>query len=310
MSAKRVSSLPRPTLRPGLWRVPRWRIRIVPAWTNSPPNRFTPSRCPCESRPFTEEPPPFLCAIRLSLFRRAPSRRRARALWRRRAEPAPDWSSLKLDAADLDGRIVLPVTPADLVLAARLKFENRDFRMPPLRDDFSNDFRLRGVGSGQKLLLVGPHGQHVFKGNLPADLAGKGFDLHGVARRHTILFAATSNDGVHRPSICRSETPIIGVVLPKVNAQVAMVARQCALAYHPATIGHHNLKNVRRSYDQENVVCAWCNGAIGGNRIGSGREIRFAIRHQGDGRRQIDSIFGHRPSQPIGTSLYAGRRLP
>src|SRR5882762_8541432 len=218
MSAKRVSSLPRPTLRPGLWRVPRWRIRIVPAWTNSPPNRFTPSRCPCESRPFTEEPPPFLCAIGLFLFRRAPSRRSARALWRRRAEPAPGWSSLELDTADFDGRIVLAVAAADFVLAARLKFEDRDFRMPPLRDDFSDNFRFRGVRSGQKFLLVGAHCQHVFKGNLPAQLAGKRFDLHGVARRHTILFAATSNDGVHRPSMCKSEALIIGVVLLKVNA--------------------------------------------------------------------------------------------
>jgi hypothetical protein len=61
-----VSSLPRPTFRPGLCRVPRWRIKIVPAWTSWPPKRFTPSRCPCESRPFTDEPPPFLCAMKNS----------------------------------------------------------------------------------------------------------------------------------------------------------------------------------------------------------------------------------------------------
>src|SRR6266404_4185785 len=43
------------------------------------------------------------------------------------AEPSPDRSSLNLDAANLEGGIVLPVIPADLVLDACLKFENRNF---------------------------------------------------------------------------------------------------------------------------------------------------------------------------------------
>src|SRR5713226_857366 len=66
--ANKVSSLPRPTLMPGLCRVPRCRIKIVPAFTSCPPKRFTPSRCPCESRPFVDDPPPFLCAMTHSLF--------------------------------------------------------------------------------------------------------------------------------------------------------------------------------------------------------------------------------------------------
>src|SRR5258706_1372699 len=119
-----------------------------------------------------------------------------------------DW--LELDAADLDGGIVLPVTVADLVLVRRLEFENHDFRVPPLLDDFSHDFRFRGVRSGQKLLFVGAHGQHFAKGDFPAYFAGKSFHLHGVTWRHTVLFASTSNDGVHRPSRCKSETTIIG----------------------------------------------------------------------------------------------------
>src|ERR1700683_4731547 len=36
---------------------------MLPPVTNWPPKRFTPSRWPWESRPFTDEPPPFLCAI-------------------------------------------------------------------------------------------------------------------------------------------------------------------------------------------------------------------------------------------------------
>ena len=61
--AKRVSSLPMPTLSPGLKRVPRWRTRIDPPVTNWPSKRFTPSRCALESRPLREVPCPFLCAM-------------------------------------------------------------------------------------------------------------------------------------------------------------------------------------------------------------------------------------------------------
>src|ERR1700719_4368014 len=61
--AKRVSSLPRPTLSPALRRVPRWRTMMEPPGTSCPPKAFTPSRCAFESRPFLELPNPFLCAI-------------------------------------------------------------------------------------------------------------------------------------------------------------------------------------------------------------------------------------------------------
>src|SRR5205807_2535727 len=61
--ANKVSSLPRPTLRPGLMRVPRCRTMIEPPGTVCPPKTFTPSRCEFESRPFRELPSPFLCAI-------------------------------------------------------------------------------------------------------------------------------------------------------------------------------------------------------------------------------------------------------
>ena len=36
---------------------------IIPALTSWPAKIFTPSRWLCESRPFLEEPSPFLCAI-------------------------------------------------------------------------------------------------------------------------------------------------------------------------------------------------------------------------------------------------------
>ena len=43
-----------PTLVPGCTRVPRWRTRIWPAFTCSPPYTFTPRRFAWESRPFLE----------------------------------------------------------------------------------------------------------------------------------------------------------------------------------------------------------------------------------------------------------------
>ena len=61
--AKIVSSLPMPVPGPGRKRVPRWRTRIIPAVTSWPAKSLTPSIFGFESRPFREEPRPFLCAI-------------------------------------------------------------------------------------------------------------------------------------------------------------------------------------------------------------------------------------------------------
>src|SRR5829696_6151899 len=66
MSANSVSSLPRPTFLPGFHFVPRCRARMLPPSTRSPPNFLSPSLCAFESRPFRDEPTPFLCAIVLT----------------------------------------------------------------------------------------------------------------------------------------------------------------------------------------------------------------------------------------------------
>src|SRR4030095_6502454 len=65
-SANNVQSRPVPTFWPATNLVPRWRTRMLPAVTNSPPNRFTPSRLLTLSRPLWTLPPPFLCAINSS----------------------------------------------------------------------------------------------------------------------------------------------------------------------------------------------------------------------------------------------------
>src|ERR1044072_5156655 len=63
--ANRVQSRPVPTFLPATNLVPRWRTRMLPAVTNSPPKRFTPSLLLTLSRPLRTLPPPFLCAIKL-----------------------------------------------------------------------------------------------------------------------------------------------------------------------------------------------------------------------------------------------------
>src|SRR3989338_1592410 len=108
MRANRVSSRPRPTLGPGKNRVPRWRIKMVPANTVWPPYRLTPRYCGPESRPLRVDPIPFLDAmlerppgVPVAALGRIRQPRKARGAWRphsgtratsnaaRRREPCP-----------------------------------------------------------------------------------------------------------------------------------------------------------------------------------------------------------------------------
>src|SRR3954453_16290455 len=75
--AKIGSSRPIPVPGPGRKPVPRWRTMIVPAVTPWPSKTLTPSIFGFESRPFRDEPSPFLCAIQVFLPR---FERRERAL--------------------------------------------------------------------------------------------------------------------------------------------------------------------------------------------------------------------------------------
>src|SRR3954447_22120578 len=61
--AYNVSSRPMPTPSPARKRLPRWRTMISPPVTAWPANTLTPRRLALESRPFRDEPRPFLCAI-------------------------------------------------------------------------------------------------------------------------------------------------------------------------------------------------------------------------------------------------------
>src|SRR5882724_13403941 len=138
-SANSVSSLPCPTFSPAWCFVPRWRTRIVPALTSWPPKRLTPSLCPCESRPFVEEPPPVLCARTLSFSKKSTA-----------LKPSAT-GRLKLDVSDLNGRVVLPVTARNLVLTALLELEHGQLLGAALRDDLAADAGLSAVLTQQNL---------------------------------------------------------------------------------------------------------------------------------------------------------------
>src|SRR3954469_17452244 len=105
-----------PTFSPGCTRVPRWRIRMLPAETCSPPKRLTPSLLAWESRPLRELPPAFLCAMSYSFKCGA--------------------GLLALDARDLDFRIRLPMALVLLVVLAPAHLENLHLVAAPVREDF------------------------------------------------------------------------------------------------------------------------------------------------------------------------------
>src|SRR5215468_3299198 len=110
-----------PTLAPGCHLVPRWRAKMLPASTCSPPNFLTPSRRPAVSRPLREEPPAFLCAIALS-------------------DPYLSAAALRADdLLDAHHRLMLAVAAlAARVLAAAL-LEGDHLGGPSLLDDLGHD---------------------------------------------------------------------------------------------------------------------------------------------------------------------------
>ena len=59
--------------------------------------------------------------------------------------------------------------------------------MASLLDDLADDFCLRGIRAGQKLLFVRRHGDHVAKRDFAAHFAGQGFHLNRVAGRYPVL---------------------------------------------------------------------------------------------------------------------------
>src|SRR5215204_1736419 len=168
-SANRVSSLPRPTPRPGWKWVPRWRTMISPALTTWPPKRFTPRRCAFESRPLRDDEAPFLCAMSSSALR---------------------------DVADHDAgqglTVPLPLVVAGLVL----ELVDVDLRALAVLDD------LAGHGHAGQRLRVGGDGvavdeQHGREGDGVTGLPVQAVDGEGVTNTHLVLRSTGLDDCVH-----------------------------------------------------------------------------------------------------------------
>src|ERR1035438_6760815 len=108
-----------PTLIPALNLVPRWRTRMEPPVTCSPPNSFTPRRWEWESRPLRLEPTPFLCAmgIPLQLGCRMISKRFSSLAFSRAKK-------LGLDGLDADFREALAMALGALVGGGLLLLED------------------------------------------------------------------------------------------------------------------------------------------------------------------------------------------
>ena len=100
--------------RPGRKRVPRWRTRIIPAFTSWPSKIFTPRRFDSESRPLREEPVPSCVPLGVVLRLRCSGRARLRG--RRPRALRADRLDLDLGQAAAKPRVA-PVAGSAAVLA-------------------------------------------------------------------------------------------------------------------------------------------------------------------------------------------------
>src|SRR3990170_4084089 len=191
--ANRVSSEPRPTLTPGLKRVPRWRTRIEPPVTNWPAKRFTPSIWGFESRPFLELPTPFLCAM-----------------------------SLDLDLRDADGRQDLPMPALPPVVLSPLELDHEHLGVLLLDDHLAGDpGRLERPGlHGDLAVLVDE--QDLLELHRRAPGLAEPLHLDDLARCHPVLLPARRDDRFHlSPLIFSLERALLRVAVWPLRPQGA-----------------------------------------------------------------------------------------
>src|SRR5690348_1316856 len=153
---------------------------MLPPVTTWPPKRLMPSRCPWESRPFTEEPPPFLCAIRKS--------------------------SIQFDVADFHRGERLAMAARDFVLSAALVFQDETLVAASMRNDFAGDFGFPGGRAGDDFLAVIVDGQYLIERHFATDFTVELFNAHRLPGRDAVLLASTANHGVHESSKAECET--------------------------------------------------------------------------------------------------------
>src|SRR5262245_34216439 len=177
--AKIVSSLPRPALRPGRKRRPRWRTMIVPPVTRLPSWALTPRRCEFESRPLRELPCPFLCAM----------------------------GALQKNVLDAHARERGAMAFGAAHALAALLLEHADFGAAGLAFDDRDDARLGDEGrAGEDLAAVLLDEEDLIVGQLGSGLAGGAVDEHDRARRDLDLAAAGLDDGIHSRHLCKGSS--------------------------------------------------------------------------------------------------------
>src|SRR5712692_9691998 len=166
--ANSVWSVPSPTLDPGLNRVPRCRTMMLPAVTNCPPKRLTPSRWALESRPLRELPTPFLCAM-----------------------------SLCLDLGYADGGHDLPVPALPSVILPPLELDHEDLAVLLLRDDLARDLRAgQRLRLGRYLPVLGDE-QHLVELDRGARGLAQPLDLDDLPRGYPVLLPARRDHRFH-----------------------------------------------------------------------------------------------------------------
>src|SRR5262252_987258 len=133
---------------------------MLPAVTNWPPNRLTPSICALESRPFLELPTPFLWAMRLYL-----------------------------DLGDAHRRHGLTMAAMSPIVLAPLELDDEHLPALPLRDDLAGHLGGRERGRLDHHVSVLVDQQHFVELHGAALGFAQALDLDHLTRRHTVLLA-------------------------------------------------------------------------------------------------------------------------
>src|SRR6185436_13237827 len=165
-----------PTFVPGCTCVPRWRTRMLPASTCSPPNRFTPSRLEWDSRPLRVLPPAFLCAMRV----------------------ASCAASARADIRDLHFGEGLTMGAAAHVVLATAEFHDGDLVTLAVANHGGDDLAALQERRTDLHIRALAEEQHLAEFDSGTRLGVELLDAQGGVLRDPVLLATGGDNGVHR----------------------------------------------------------------------------------------------------------------